>query len=66
MSEIISDADRYYAGTIDVLDPTLGNLTLSLVLDAGDTEALLETLEAALPIRVHRLDDGTILLVSRP
>ncbi|MEM7704535.1 MAG: FecR domain-containing protein [Pseudomonadota bacterium] len=65
LSEIISDADRYYSGTIEIMDASLSDLSVSLILDAGDTEGLLNTLETVVPIRVSRLSDGTFL-ITRP
>ncbi|MEM6544334.1 MAG: FecR domain-containing protein [Pseudomonadota bacterium] len=65
LSEIISDADRYYSGDLKLMDTSLAEVSISLILDAGDIDGLLNALEAALPIRVSRLDDGTIL-ITRP
>ncbi|MEM0952851.1 MAG: FecR domain-containing protein [Pseudomonadota bacterium] len=65
LSEIISDADRYYAGDVVLMDASLADLTVSLILDAGDIDGLLKTLETALPIRVSYLTDGTVL-ITRP
>ena len=62
LSEILSDVDRYYPGDIRILDQSIQSMTLSLTFEAGDTEGLLETLEAALPIRMRRLADGTVLV----
>lgn len=62
LSEILSDADRYYDGDVVLMDASLADLSLSLILDAGDIEGLLNTLESALPLRISRLQDGTILV----
>ena len=62
LSEILSDVDRYYPGDIRILDQSIQSMTLSLTFEAGDTDGLLETLESALPIRIRRLADGTVLV----
>ena len=64
LSEILADADRYYPGTIEIMDRGVESLTLSLIVEAKDTDGLLNTLESALPIRVNRLNDGTVLIGS--
>lgn len=64
LTEILSDADRYYAGGIQIMDPKIQSLSLSLIHDADDTEGLLEFLEQALPIRTSRLSDGTIVVTG--
>lgn len=64
LSEILADADRYYPGDIQIMERDVESLTLSLIVEADDTGGLLDTLESALPIRVNRLNDGTVLVHS--
>lgn len=66
LSRILADADRYYAGSINVASANVGQMTLSVVLDANDTETMLAALQAALPIQVERQTDGLIRISERP
>lgn len=66
LSEILFDADRYYTGKIEIMDNSVGAMTVSLIHEAGDTNGLLDILETALPIRISRLVDGTILVTGNP
>lgn len=66
LSTIIADADRYFDGSIEILEPDVAEMTLTVILDARDTEGLLETLELALPIKASRLGNGSVLIVKRP
>lgn len=65
LSDVIADANRYSDRPIEILDPRIGAMTVSLSLAAGDVEALLDNLALAFPVRVRRQGDGAIVITAR-
>ncbi|MEM1143225.1 MAG: FecR domain-containing protein [Pseudomonadota bacterium] len=56
LADIVNDANRY--STVPIrYEPALAELRTSATFDANDIESLLEGLEVALPLRVHRAAD---------
>ncbi|MEM6484240.1 MAG: FecR domain-containing protein [Pseudomonadota bacterium] len=65
LADVIADANRYSDQPIEILDPHIGAMTVSLSLDAGDIDALLDNLALAFPIRVLRQSDGAIVIAGQ-
>lgn len=64
LSDVISHASRYYAHPIEILDPRIGEKTVTLSLDAGDVETLLDNFALAFQLRIRRQSDGTIVITG--
>lgn len=61
LSDIVADARRYTNSRIELADG-VGGLSLTVSYRAGDIEGLKESLEAALPVRVERRNDGLVVV----
>lgn len=62
--EVIADANRYGA-RIDIADPSLGALKVSVSYSVDQTPAMLASLEAALPIKAETGSDGSVRIVAK-
>lgn len=62
LADVIADANRYSDQHIEILDPSIAAMTVSLSLDAGDVKALLTNLELAFSIRIREHSNGTIVI----
>lgn len=63
LSDIVADARRYANARID-LSSEVSGLSLTVSYRAGDIEGLSDSIEAALPVRVERRNDGLIIVPS--
>lgn len=62
---VIDEIGRYTRERIIIEDASLESLRIGGYFRAGDTQVMLETLEAGFPIEVRRMDDGTVRLRAR-
>jgi len=63
LSDIIADARRYSKARIELADGVAG-LSLTVSYRAGDIEGLSDSIEAALPVRVEKRNDGLVIVPS--
>ncbi len=61
--EVVSDANRYSPRPIRIADSRLADLRVTTSFRANQIEQMLESLSLALPLRIERQPDGTVLLV---
>ena len=64
--EVISDANRYYDGRIDLASDEIRDLRITGSFRTDRIETMLATLEQILPIDAERDQPGRILLKARP
>lgn len=62
LSAIVADAQRYAKVRIDVPSGSVGAMSLTVSYRAGDIEGLSDSIEAALPVRVERRNDGLVIV----
>ncbi|MEM1140956.1 MAG: FecR family protein [Pseudomonadota bacterium] len=62
---VIDEIGRYTQRRIIIEDASLGALRIGGYFRAGDTDMMLDTLEAGFPIDVHRMSDGSVRLRAR-
>lgn len=62
LSDIIADAQRYSKIRIEVPTGSVGAMSLTVSYRAGDIEGLSDSIEAALPVRVERRNDGIVIV----
>jgi transmembrane sensor len=62
LSAIIADAQRYAKVRIEVPSGSVGAMSLTVSYRAGDIEGLSDSIEAALPVRVERRNDGLVIM----
>jgi transmembrane sensor len=65
LRDVVADVARYYGGEIRFADPAVGDLQLTAAFRVDQIDRMLEVLARALPIEVRRVDERSILLVSR-
>lgn len=65
LSEIVADANRYSETPVLLASAELGAMRLSASFRAGDMNGFLQNIEASLPVRSERSDDGSVHLVPR-
>jgi transmembrane sensor len=65
LHSVVADVNRYSAHDIVIADPAVADLRVIGTVFANDVESWLQSLEAALPVRVIRAPDGTVRLESR-
>lgn len=65
LSEIISDADRYYGGNIIIDTEDLKDLELSASFRTDQINEMMTTLTAALPLSAKKLSNGDIVIRRR-
>jgi len=63
LSDIVADARRYSNARIE-LSGDVSALSLTVSYRAGDIEGLSDSIEAALPVRVERRNDGLVIVPS--
>lgn len=64
LKDIMADAERYYEGQIFVLGNNARQTNLNMVFKSNDIDRLLQTLEEALPIEIHRWFGGKIIIIK--
>jgi len=62
LSEVISDADRYYSGNILIDTDDLRTLTVSAAFRTSQIEEMMKALSSMLPVSVKKLSNGDIVL----
>jgi transmembrane sensor len=61
---VIADVVRYSEHDIVIADPAVAELRVTGTVFTHDVESWLQSLEAALPVRVTRVPDGAVRLES--
>lgn len=64
--EVISDANRYYDGQIDLATDAIGELSITGSFRTDRIESMLSTLEQILPVETERDQAGRVVLKARP
>lgn len=64
LSEIVADANRYRAGQIKIMSPSLAHERLTTSFRTSQIDQMLGTLPDSLPLVVQRKPDGSIVLRS--
>lgn len=64
LPSVIADVTRYSEYDIVIADPAVAELRVTGTVFANDVESWLQSLEAALPVRVIRAPDGAVRLES--
>jgi transmembrane sensor len=65
LGSLLEDLNRYLPNPIVVVDEQLSAMSLTSTVDPRRAEAWTQALEAVLPLRASRRDDGSILLEMR-
>ncbi|MBC3257825.1 FecR family protein [Pseudomonas paralactis] len=65
LAEVAREVSRYREQPLRVTTPAVGNLRLTSVFNANDTDALLKALPHILPVALRALPDGTQEIISR-
>jgi transmembrane sensor len=65
LSEAIAEIQRYTDARILISDPSISSLPVGGRFKTDDLQGFLDGLEAALPITIQRLPDGTVYIVPR-
>ncbi|MFN2287147.1 MAG: FecR domain-containing protein [Chromatocurvus sp.] len=65
LTQVIDEISRYTQTRIVIEDPALSELRIGGYFRAGDTDAMLQVLQAGFPIEVQRDADGTVHLLAR-
>lgn len=65
LGDVARDVSRYREHPLRVSTPAVGNLRLTSVFKANDTDALLKALPHILPVAVRTLADGSQEIISR-
>lgn len=65
LGEVAREVSRYREQPLRVSTPAVGNLRLTSVFKANDTDALLKALPHILPVAVRALPDGSQEIISR-
>jgi transmembrane sensor len=60
LPEILAELGRYHPVVFRLADPALERLSLSGVFKVDDLPLFLATLEAVLPVKIGRAEDGSI------
>ena len=63
LAQVVADVNRYRAGRIEVMDRKLLSMRVSGVFDVGNSDAALEAIRKALPVRVVSLTSYLVLLL---
>lgn len=63
LSDIVADARRYSNSRIELADGVAG-MSLTVSYRAGDIDGLSDSIEAALPVRVEKRNDGLVIIPS--
>ncbi|MFQ5348707.1 MAG: FecR domain-containing protein [Rhodothalassiaceae bacterium] len=65
LRRVVADLNRYFVPEIRIGDPSLADLRLTAVIRLDDRNAILEALEATLPVDVVTLPNGLSVLTER-
>ncbi|EED31481.1 cytoChrome c oxidase Cbb3-type, subunit I [gamma proteobacterium NOR5-3] len=65
LAVVVDEIGRYTNTRIVIRDASIENLRIGGYFRAGDTDTMLDALEAGFPIEIHRLPDGTVQLHAR-
>jgi len=65
LNEVAREVSRYRERPLRVSSPAVGNLRLTSVFKASDTDALLKALPHILPVALRTLPDGSQEIISR-
>ena len=65
LGEVAREVSRYRERPLRVSTPAVGNLRLTSVFKANDTDALLKALPHILPVALRTLPDGSQEIISR-
>ncbi len=65
LAEVVDELNRYRAAPVRLGDPALAGLRVSGRFSIGDSDGLLRTLEAVLPLTVVQRADGSVALLAR-
>ncbi len=63
LKEVVSDANRFYPGSIHLSDQALGNLKVTTAFNADQVEQMTQMLAAILPVSVYKQTDDQIIIV---
>ncbi|MBX3301087.1 MAG: FecR family protein [Nitrospira sp.] len=66
LKQVLEEISRYRPENITLLDPNLGALPVSGVFNIQELDRVVETLQAALPIRAQRVRENLILIEPVP
>ncbi len=61
LDQVMAEVERYRSGKIIIVDAALRHLPVSGMFETGDTDALLDALAEALPVKVDRLPLLTVI-----
>ena len=62
LAEVVAELERYRRGRVLILDDRIAALPVTAVIDVRETDAMLRTIGATLPVRVRRLTDLLVLI----
>ena len=65
LADIVADLQRYSTVPVRIDDPAVATLKLTTSFRTGEPASFLESLPAALPVRLDRTADGTVLIEAR-
>jgi transmembrane sensor len=65
LSDVVADANRYFDGRIVIDDPKLADMRVTTAFRTTQVDAMVDTLERALPLTIERDEKGRILLRAR-
>lgn len=65
LGEVVADLDRYRRGRIVILDADLADLPVTGFFHSSQTEAVLQAIEATLPVRLTRVTDRLVVIRRR-
>lgn len=65
LSEVLSDADRYYRGNIIIDTEDLKQLPVSAAFRTDQIQEMMDTLSMALPLTTRKLSNGDIIIQRR-
>ena len=62
LGEVVADLERYRSGRVLIVDDRIAALPVTAVIDVRETDSMLQTIAATLPVRVRRLTDLLVLI----
>ena len=62
LGEVVADLERYRSGRVLIVDKRIAALPVTAVIDVRQTDAMLDTIAATLPVRVRRLTNLLVLI----
>lgn len=66
LREIVADVNRYSRQSVELADPALGELTVSVSFRAENQQQMLDSLQLALPVKVERPAPDRVVLRAAP